>query len=143
MPRRQGPRCQGEVRGHTTKVLERFEKRASCNVSCLWVMLFPFQSPKPKWHKRYSMIQHQEIIVQQLVTIMSNILTSKDDRIKRVITLCHSILHSLPPSLPLPLSPFLSFQIERLRSMLIDEKSLLKFHQPIRLPVDPHTQVHK
>jgi phosphatidylinositol 3-kinase len=71
-------------------------------------------SNKLKWRKRYSMLQQQEELVDQLSAIMNTILNSKDDRIKRM---------------------------ERLQSMLQNDKSLVNFKQTIRLPVDPHIQV--
>ena len=44
-----------------------------------------------KWKKRYAMLMQQEELVEQLSTIMNTILSSKDDRIKQVISLSLSL----------------------------------------------------
>ena len=72
------------------------------------------QSSKVKWRKRHNMLIQQELLVAELMGIMSSVASLKEDRIKRM---------------------------DRLRSCLAARPSLLNFRQPIRLPLDPSCHV--
>lgn len=71
-------------------------------------------SSKVKWRKRHNMLIQQELLVAELMGIMSSVASLKEDRIKRM---------------------------DRLRSCLAARPSLLNFRQPIRLPLDPSCHV--
>ena len=60
------------------------------------------------------MIIQQELLVAELMGIMTTVSNSKDDRPKRE---------------------------EKLRGLLSSRPALLRFHQPIRLPLDPRIRV--
>lgn len=79
------------------------------------------------------MLMQQEELVKQLTAIMTTILSSKDDRIKRVTIHSVPLFHLNSPS----------FQMERLQSLLQQNKLIVDFKYPIRLPVDPDIQVSK
>lgn len=48
------------------------------------VPLYCSQSPNPKWQKRYNMLYQQLGLVGQIRSIMSDVLSVKEDRIKKV-----------------------------------------------------------
>ena len=78
------------------------------------------------------MLTQQELLVSELMGIMTSILNSKDDRPKKVrysdscVGMDGISTHS---------------QIEKLRNTLSSKKNLLEFRRPIRLPLDPGVTV--